>query len=102
VLKIERGLKTIILVFKKTRDLLGGRLKAMIAGGAPVEAKTQQFMSICMSCPLVIGYGLTETCAAGAVQVTKIVRSSQKLSFRMRTTSLAGELDLLSAAPKSA
>ena len=57
------------LIFKKTRDLLGGRLKAMIAGGAPVEAKTQQFMSICMSCPLVIGYGLTETCAAGAVQV---------------------------------
>jgi len=56
------------LIFKKTRDLLGGRLKAMIAGGAPVEAKTQQFMSICMSCPLVIGYGLTETCAAGAVQ----------------------------------
>ena len=40
----------------------------MVAGGAPVDVKTQQFMSICMSCPLVIGYGLTETCCAGAVQ----------------------------------
>lgn len=55
-------------IFSKTRELLGGRLKCMVAGGAPVDVKTQQFMSICMSCPLVIGYGLTETCAAGAVQ----------------------------------
>ena len=43
------------LIFAKTRELLGGRLKAMVAGGAPVDIKTQQFMSICMSCPLVIG-----------------------------------------------
>jgi long-chain acyl-CoA synthetase len=66
----------------------------MIAGGAPVEAKTQQFMSICMSCPLVIGYGLTETCAAGAVQVpysSAIGALSTSLTFRMRTTSLPGE-----------
>jgi len=56
------------LIFAKTRELLGGRLKAMVAGGAPVDIKTQQFMSICMSCPLVIGYGLTETCACGSVQ----------------------------------
>merc|ERR1712142_394639 len=55
-------------IFAKTRELLGGRLKAMVAGGAPVDIKTQQFMSICMSCPLVIGYGLTETCACGSVQ----------------------------------
>jgi len=56
------------LLFSKTRELLGGKLKCLVAGGAPVDVKTQQFMSICMSCPLVIGYGLTETCCAGAVQ----------------------------------
>ena len=54
---------------KFCQKFLGGRLKCMIAGGAPVDVKTQQFMSICMSCPLVIGYGLTETCAGGSVQV---------------------------------
>ena len=67
-------------IFSKTRELLGGRLKCMVAGGAPVDVKTQQFMSICMSCPLVIGYGLTETCAGGCVQVFTSLNSTPRLS----------------------
>jgi len=58
------------LVFKKTRDLIGGRVRAMLSGGAPCDKQTQQFMNICMCCPVGQGYGLTETC--GATSVTDV------------------------------
>ncbi|TRZ01288.1 hypothetical protein DNTS_030417 [Danionella cerebrum] len=55
------------LVFRKVRALLGGRLRAMLSGGAPLSAATQRFMNICFCCPVGQGYGLTETCGAGTI-----------------------------------
>ncbi|KJH46143.1 CoA ligase 4 family protein [Dictyocaulus viviparus] len=55
------------IVFKKIRSLLGGHLKGVLCGGAPLNAETQRFMNICMCCPVVQGYGLTETCGAACV-----------------------------------
>ncbi|CAI5445017.1 unnamed protein product [Caenorhabditis angaria] len=55
------------IVFKKIRRLLGGKLKGVLSGGAPLNAETQRFMNICMCCPVVQGYGLTETCGAACV-----------------------------------
>ncbi|CAI4229044.1 unnamed protein product [Auanema sp. JU1783] len=55
------------IVFKKIRRLLGGRLKGVLSGGAPLNAETQRFMNICMCCPVIQGYGLTETCGAACV-----------------------------------
>uniref|UniRef100_A0A0N5ALY4 long-chain-fatty-acid--CoA ligase n=1 Tax=Syphacia muris TaxID=451379 RepID=A0A0N5ALY4_9BILA len=55
------------IVFKKIRRLLGGRIKAVISGGATLNAETHRFLNICI-CPTVLqGYGLTEICAAGAI-----------------------------------
>ncbi|ESO09269.1 hypothetical protein HELRODRAFT_190440 [Helobdella robusta] len=56
-----------ILIFKKIRMILGGRIKLMLTGGAPLSSDTQRFMNICFCCPIIQGYGLTETCGAGAV-----------------------------------
>uniref|UniRef100_A0A673HQY5 long-chain-fatty-acid--CoA ligase n=1 Tax=Sinocyclocheilus rhinocerous TaxID=307959 RepID=A0A673HQY5_9TELE len=56
-----------ILVFRKVRALLGGRLRVLLSGGAPLCAATQRFMNICFCCPVGQGYGLTETCGAGTI-----------------------------------
>ncbi|VDM63759.1 unnamed protein product [Angiostrongylus costaricensis] len=55
------------IVFKKIRRLLGGNLKGVLSGGAPLNPETQRFMNICMCCPVVQGYGLTETCGAACI-----------------------------------
>ncbi|KAK3596715.1 hypothetical protein CHS0354_025013 [Potamilus streckersoni] len=55
------------LVFSKIKEILGGELRMMLSGGAPLSEKTQRFMNICFCCPVLQGYGLTETCGAGTV-----------------------------------
>lgn len=48
------------LIFKKVKDATGGCLRLTLNGGAPLAADTQEFLST-LICPLLIGYGLTET-----------------------------------------
>merc|ERR1719239_1752318 len=55
------------IVFKKTKELLGGNIRLMLCGGAPLSGQTQYFMNVCFCCPVGQGYGLTETCGAGTV-----------------------------------
>ncbi|KAK1788096.1 hypothetical protein P4O66_015957 [Electrophorus voltai] len=54
------------LLFKHVSMLLGGSVRLMLCGGAPLSADTQRFINICF-CPVAIGYGLTETCGAGTI-----------------------------------
>ena len=51
------------LVFSKVRAILGGEVRTILSGGAPLSADTQEFMNVCFCCPVMQGYGLTETCA---------------------------------------
>ncbi|KAL9159241.1 hypothetical protein ABFS82_08G120900 [Erythranthe guttata] len=63
------GLETLLwdaLVFKKIRSILGGDIRFMLCGGAPLSGDTQRFINICMGAPIGQGYGLTETCAGAA------------------------------------
>ncbi|VDD96030.1 unnamed protein product [Enterobius vermicularis] len=55
------------LIFKKISRLLGGQMKILISGGAPLNSETQRFLNICMCCHVIQGYGLTETTAAAAI-----------------------------------
>jgi len=62
---LAAGLPTGIIdkvVFAKVREGLGGRLRLMLSGGAPLGGECHEFLRICLGCPLVQGYGLTETC----------------------------------------
>ncbi|KAK1391448.1 4-coumarate--CoA ligase [Heracleum sosnowskyi] len=64
-----RGLEKLLwdfFVFRKIRSVLGGDIRAMLCGGAPLSGDTQRFVNICMGAPIVQGYGLTETCCGGA------------------------------------
>ncbi|MCJ1313797.1 long-chain fatty acid-CoA ligase [Agyrium rufum] len=54
------------VVFKKIRDATGGRMKLCLNGGGPIAKDTQRFISFAI-CPMVGGYGLTETTAMGAL-----------------------------------
>ncbi|XP_029112986.1 long-chain-fatty-acid--CoA ligase 4 [Scleropages formosus] len=56
-----------LLLFKKVRALLGGNVRMMLSGGAPLSSATQRFMNVCFCCPVGQGYGLTETCGAGTI-----------------------------------
>jgi len=68
--QIRQGYDTPLLnkfVFKKVREILGGELRVMLSGGAPLSSDTEEFMNICFCCPVLQGYGLTETCAGGTI-----------------------------------
>lgn len=55
------------LIFRKVRMLLGGKIRILLCGGAPLSAATQRFMNICFCCPVGQGYGLTESAGAGTI-----------------------------------
>ncbi|CAJ0959555.1 unnamed protein product, partial [Mesorhabditis belari] len=59
------------IIFKKIRKLLGGKLRGVLSGGAPLNPETQRFMNICMCCPVIQGYGLTESCGAACIADTE-------------------------------
>lgn len=50
------------LIFKKIKLATGGQLRIMLNGGSAISGETQRFLSNAL-CPMLIGYGLTETCA---------------------------------------
>ncbi|KAD5318191.1 hypothetical protein E3N88_18137 [Mikania micrantha] len=54
------------IVFKKIQSILGGQIRFMLCGGAPLAADTQRFINVCIGAPIGQGYGLTETCAGAA------------------------------------
>ncbi|XP_076331035.1 fatty acid CoA ligase Acsl3-like isoform X1 [Tachypleus tridentatus] len=63
---IKKGFRTPLLdkiVFKKVRQLIGGQLRSVVCGGAPLSPDTHQFIRATLSGTTIQGYGLTETTA---------------------------------------
>lgn len=55
------------LVFSKIAARLGGCVKAVVSGGAPLAPHVEDFLRVTMCAPVVQGYGLTETSAASFI-----------------------------------
>jgi len=55
-------------ILKLFRRNLGGKVRLLLCGGAPLSADTQLFMNIIFCCPVGQGYALTETCGGGTIQ----------------------------------
>ena len=56
------------IIFKKIKQALGGRVRYIVSGGAPLAAHVEDFCNVCLA-PLLQGYGLTETCAASFIML---------------------------------
>lgn len=66
----RRGYSTPFLdkvIFQKVAKLMGGRVRLMISGGAPLSAETHEQIKLCLCVDMCQGYGLTETTAGAAV-----------------------------------
>ncbi|XP_004288548.1 PREDICTED: long chain acyl-CoA synthetase 1-like [Fragaria vesca subsp. vesca] len=50
-----------LLAFRKIKNRLGGRIRLIISGGAPLSAEIEEFLRVTCCCFVVQGYGLTET-----------------------------------------
>ncbi len=55
------------IIFKKFQAVLGGRLKMVASGSAPLSPELHRSMQTILNCPIRIGYGLTETMAIASV-----------------------------------
>ena len=56
------------LIFNKTAALVGGNIKCMCSGSAPISEEVINFLRICFCAPIVEGYGLTESMAGSFIQ----------------------------------
>jgi len=50
-------------LFKNVRKALGGEVRLIISGAAPLPSHVQEFLTATMGCPVLQGYGMTENCA---------------------------------------
>ncbi|KAL6449690.1 LOW QUALITY PROTEIN: FAA1 Long-chain-fatty-acid--CoA ligase 1 [Candida maltosa Xu316] len=54
------------VVFKKVKAATGGQLRYVLNGGSPISVDAQVFVSNLIA-PMLLGYGLTETCANACI-----------------------------------
>lgn len=78
VLGLPTGLFDKIL-FNKLKEALGGRVKTIVSGGAPLGADCHQFLRVCFCCPVLQGYGLTETAGGTAITPLSLRRPWEKV-----------------------
>lgn len=49
------------VLFSQTKAKLGGRVRFIVSGSAPLDPKLADFLRTCFCCPVIQGYGLTES-----------------------------------------
>lgn len=55
------------LVFDKVWAMLGGNVRLMITGSAPISGDVLDFLKVCFCSPILEGYGMTETSAGSVI-----------------------------------
>eukprot|EP00088_Acartia_fossae_P008574 TRINITY_DN14113_c1_g1_i4.p1 TRINITY_DN14113_c1_g1~~TRINITY_DN14113_c1_g1_i4.p1 ORF type:complete len:697 (+),score=216.34 TRINITY_DN14113_c1_g1_i4:275-2092(+) len=55
------------VIFKSIKKLVGGRVRVMLSGGAPLAPDTHDYLKTVFGLPLLQGYGLTESCACATI-----------------------------------
>nr|CAH7743907.1 unnamed protein product [Callosobruchus chinensis] len=67
----KRGYSTPIIdriIFAPVAKIMGGNMRLMISGGAPLSPETHEQISTCLCVKIIQGYGLTETTSCACVQ----------------------------------
>ncbi|XP_047361763.1 long-chain-fatty-acid--CoA ligase 4 isoform X1 [Vespa velutina] len=57
-------------IFGAAKQILGGRLRLILSGGAPLSPETHTQVKLCLCVTVTQGYGLTETCSCATVMDT--------------------------------
>ena len=68
--KLEQGRLThpiYDILFRKVAQVLGGEIRLLVTGSAPISSQVLNLFRICFSCDMLEGYGATETCAFGTI-----------------------------------
>ncbi|CAK71079.1 unnamed protein product (macronuclear) [Paramecium tetraurelia] len=55
------------MVFNKTKEALGGRVRYMLSGSAPMSAEVIDFLKCVICAPFIEGYGQTEGCGGSFI-----------------------------------
>jgi len=55
------------IVCNKFKAILGGNVRIMATGSAPISVNVLNFLKVCFCCPILEGYGQTESTAASCV-----------------------------------
>ena len=63
------------VVFSKVRARLGGRVRLVCSGSAPLAHHVEEFLKVVMCAPVSQGYGLTETCGSSFIALPETVRA---------------------------
>ncbi|KAJ1570019.1 hypothetical protein HK096_005590 [Nowakowskiella sp. JEL0078] len=78
------------IVFNKVKVLLGGRLRFILSGSAPISPEILTFLRVCFCTQVVEGYGQTESTASTAIQwLTDISSGSVGPAFPCNEIKLA-------------
>ncbi|XP_026436470.1 long chain acyl-CoA synthetase 1-like [Papaver somniferum] len=56
-----------LLAFRKVKAKLGGRVRLIVSGGAPLSFELEEFLRVTSCAFFVQGYGLTETCGLSTI-----------------------------------
>lgn len=59
------------VVFGKFRETLGGRVRVMLTGSAPISKEVLNFLKVCFCVQIHEGYGQTESAAPASITWTK-------------------------------
>jgi len=70
-LDLEPPLFWSAMVLNRLKAVLGGRVRLMLSGGAPLAPHIHEFLITAFRIPLVQAYGLTETCAGATIAFPK-------------------------------
>jgi long-chain acyl-CoA synthetase len=52
------------LVFEKVKEMMGGKIRLLISGGAPLSQDVKDFLFVAFGCPILEAYGVSETSGA--------------------------------------
>lgn len=65
------------LVCSKIKARLGGNVRLMATGSAPIAPEVINFLKVAFCCPILEGYGLTETCGASCFTLPEDPKAGQ-------------------------
>ncbi|KAK9076986.1 hypothetical protein SSX86_005321 [Deinandra increscens subsp. villosa] len=78
------------LVFNKIKAKMGGRIRFLGSGASPLSSDIMDFLKVCFGCPVIEGYGMTETAC-----VITMMDDSDNLSGHVGSPNASCEVKLV-------